>query len=106
MGIVSRRARRPTILAAAVWEFYPASTVRQNGRHLRCGEGITMRGSGDGKPTAKEKRRIYVAFFIIAFAVDLVVGLVRYGTYVPTLIGLAIMITSALFLIYSLVRDR
>jgi hypothetical protein len=65
-----------------------------------------MRGSGDGKPTAKEKRRIYVAFFIIAFAVDLVVGLVRYGTYVPTLIGLAIMITSALFLIYSLVRDR
>lgn len=64
------------------------------------------RGEGDGRPTAVEKRRIYVAFFVIAFAVDLGVGLVRYGTYAPTLIGLAIMITSALFLVYSLIRDR
>jgi hypothetical protein len=64
------------------------------------------RDGGGDKPSAREKRRIYVVFFVIAFAVDLAVGLLRYGTYVPTLIGLAIMITSALFLAYSLIRDR
>jgi hypothetical protein len=64
------------------------------------------RETGDGRPTAKEKRRIYIGFFVIAFAVDLLTGLLRNGTYAPTLIGLAIMITSALFLIYSLIRDR
>jgi FtsH-binding integral membrane protein len=62
--------------------------------------------AGDGKPTAREKRRIYVAFFVIAFLVDLAVGLIRYGTYAPTLIGLAIMITAALFFFFSLIRDR
>lgn len=62
--------------------------------------------SGDGKPTAQEKRRMYVVFFVIAFAIDLVVGLIRYGTYVPTLVGLAIMITAALFFVFSLIRDR
>lgn len=62
--------------------------------------------AGDGKPTAQEKRRMYVVFFVIAFAIDLVVGLIRYGTYVPTLIGLAIMITAALFFVFSLIRDR
>ena len=66
-----------------------------------------MTGSGDdGKPTVTQKRRVYVVFFVIAFAVDLIVGLIRYGTYAPTLIGLAIMITSALFLIYSYIRER
>lgn len=64
------------------------------------------RNAGDGQPTAKEKRLVYVAFFVIAFAVDLIVGLLRDGTYTPTLIGLAIMITSVLFLVYSLIRDR
>ena len=49
---------------------------------------------------------LQVAFFLIAFAVDLIVGLLRDGTYTPTLIGLAIMITSVLFLVYSLIRDR
>jgi hypothetical protein len=62
--------------------------------------------AGDGKPTAQEKRRMYVVFFVIAFAIDLIVGLIRYGTYVPTLIGLAIMITAALFFVFSLIRDR
>jgi len=62
--------------------------------------------AGDGKPTAREKRRMYVVFFVIAFAVDLVVGLIQHGTYQPTLIGLAIMITAALFFIFSLIRDR
>lgn len=62
--------------------------------------------TGDGKPTAQEKRRMYVVFFVIAFAIDLVIGLIRYGTYVPTLVGLAIMITAALFFVFSLIRDR
>jgi FtsH-binding integral membrane protein len=62
--------------------------------------------AGDGKPTAREKRRMYVVFFVIAFLVDLVVGLIRYGTYAPTLVGMAIMITAALFFFFSLIRDR
>jgi hypothetical protein len=64
------------------------------------------RNAGNGQPSVQEKRRVYVVFFVIAFAVDLIVGLLRNGTYTPTLIGLAIMITSALFLVYSLIRDR
>ena len=63
-------------------------------------------GDRDGRPTVAEKRRVYAAFFVIAFAIDLGVGLVRDGTYAPTSIGLAIMITSALFLIYSYIRER
>lgn len=62
--------------------------------------------ASDGKPTAQQKRRVYVVFFVIAFAVDLIVGLIQYGTYMPTLIGLAIMITAALFFVFSLIRDR
>jgi len=62
--------------------------------------------ASDGKPTARQKRRVYVVFFVIAFAVDLIVGLIQYGTYMPTLIGLAIMITAALFFVFSLIRDR
>jgi hypothetical protein len=62
--------------------------------------------AGDGKPTAQQKRVIYAVFFIIAFLIDLVFGLVQYGTYAPTLVGLAIMITSALFFIFSLIRGR
>jgi type IV secretory pathway VirB2 component (pilin) len=62
--------------------------------------------TGDGKPTVQQKRRMYVVFFVIAFGIDLIVGLVRYGTYVPTLVGLAIMITAALFFVFSLIRDR
>ena len=62
--------------------------------------------TGDGRPTAQQKRRMYVVFFVIAFAVDLIFGLVQYGTYAPTLVGLAIMITAALFFVFSLIRDR
>lgn len=62
--------------------------------------------AGDGKPTGAQKRVTYVVFFFIAFAIDLVVGLVQYGTYTPTLFGLAIMITAALFFVVSLIRDR
>lgn len=63
-------------------------------------------GANDGKPTAREKRRMYVIFFVIAFLVDLTVGLIQRGAYTPTLVGMAIMITAALFFVISLVRDR
>lgn len=63
-------------------------------------------GRDDDKPTPEEKRRVYVVFFLIAFAIDLTLGLVRHGTYVPTMIGSAIMITSVLFYVYSLFKDR
>lgn len=64
-----------------------------------------MPGMGDN-PTPAEKRRIYIVFFLVAFGVDLAIGLVRYGAYKPTLIGMAIMITAVLFLAYSLLRER
>lgn len=64
-----------------------------------------MPGMGDN-PTPTEKRRVYIIFFLVAFGIDLAIGLVRYGTYKPTLIGMAIMITAALFLVYSLLREK
>jgi hypothetical protein len=70
------------------------------------GRSVVARDGGDGKPTVQEKRVVYVVFFVIAFVVDLVLGLLRDGTYRPTLIGLAIMITSVLFLVYSFIRGR
>jgi len=63
-------------------------------------------GANDGKPTAREKRRRYAIFFVIAFLVDLTVGLLQRGAYTPTLVGMAIMSTAALFFVISLVRDR
>lgn len=62
--------------------------------------------AGDGNPTVQQKRRVYVIFFFGAFLIDLIFGLVQFGMYRPTLIGLAVMITAALFFIYSLIRDR
>ena len=62
--------------------------------------------TGDGKPTVRQKRRMYGVFFVGAFLIDLVFGLVQYGAYRPTLLGLAVMITAALFYVFSLIRDR
>lgn len=62
--------------------------------------------AGDGKPTVQQKRRVYIIFFFGAFLIDLIFGLVQFGTYRPTLIGLAVMITAALFFVFSLIRDR
>lgn len=62
--------------------------------------------AGDGKPTVQQKRRMYVIFFVGAFLIDLVFGLVQFGTYRPTLLGLAVMITAALFYVISLLRGR
>jgi len=63
-------------------------------------------GDGGGERSGREKRRIYVAAFIIALAIDYIVSLARGVPYQPSLIGLAIMITSVLYFAWSWLRDR
>lgn len=60
----------------------------------------------DEKQNPRSRRRFYAAAFLVAFAIDLIIGLINSGVYRPSLVGLAIMITSALFFTYSLIRDR
>tara|TARA_R110001606_G_scaffold59364_1_gene141175 strand:+ start:339 stop:542 length:204 start_codon:yes stop_codon:yes gene_type:complete len=62
--------------------------------------------SSSGTRSGREKRRIYVAAFIIALAIDVVVSMTRGMPYQPSLIGLAIMITSVLYFLWSWLRDR
>jgi len=64
-----------------------------------------MTGKPKG-PTGEEKRRVYLTFFLIALVIEVVLGLTRDGPFRPTLIGSAVIITSALFFIYSLIRER
>ena len=60
----------------------------------------------DDKPNPATKRRFYLIAFAIATTVDYFAGMVTGGGYQPSLIGLAVMITSALFFFYSLIRNR
>ncbi|MDP6388941.1 MAG: hypothetical protein QF654_03500 [Alphaproteobacteria bacterium] len=60
----------------------------------------------DDKPTERDRRRFYVIAFVVAFAIDVVVSMMDGGSYKPSLIGLAIMITAGLFFVYSLIRKR
>jgi hypothetical protein len=60
----------------------------------------------DDKPNPATKRRFYLIAFAIAFTVDYFAGMAKGGGYQPSLIGLAVMITSALFFFYSLIRNR
>lgn len=60
----------------------------------------------DDKPSEEQKRRIYVIFFCVAFFVDLVISTFRGEMYRPTLFGLAIMIASVLFFLWSWIRSR
>jgi hypothetical protein len=62
--------------------------------------------SGEGKPSERDKRRVYVVFFCMAFFVDLAVSTFRGEMYRPTLIGLAIMIAALLFFLWSWLRHR
>ena len=55
---------------------------------------------------ASIKRWGYLFAFAVAFAIDYFAGMAKGGEYQPSLIGLAVMITSALFFIYSLIRNR
>ncbi len=58
------------------------------------------------KPSGREKRKLYVAAFCVAFAIDIGLSLFKGGGYQPTLIGLAIMIASVLYFTFSWFRDR
>ena len=60
----------------------------------------------DDKPDPAIKRKFYLIAFAVAFSIDYFVGMAKGGEYQPSLIGLAVMITSALFFIYSLIRNR
>jgi hypothetical protein len=61
---------------------------------------------GDNKPTEPEKRRVYVLFFCMALLIDLAVSTFRGETYRPTMIGLAVMIASLGFFVWSWFRSR
>lgn len=61
--------------------------------------------SGDGTSGA-QKRRAYLVWFCIAAGIEAVRGLFMAAPYRPSLIGLAIMITAALFFAYSWLRER
>ena len=58
------------------------------------------------QPTGAQKRRFYVAAFCIALGIDLVVSVSRGVAYRPSLIGLAIMITAALYFAWSWLSER
>ncbi|HAA91841.1 MAG TPA: hypothetical protein DCS82_10370 [Rhodospirillaceae bacterium] len=60
----------------------------------------------DEKPSEEEKRRIYIIFFCVALVVDLGISTFRGEAYRPTLFGLAIMIASVLFFLWSWIRSR
>ncbi|MBT5495099.1 MAG: hypothetical protein HOK54_05100 [Alphaproteobacteria bacterium] len=60
----------------------------------------------DDKPDPATKRRFYLIAFAVALAIDYFTGMAKGGEYRPSLIGLAVMITSALFFFYSLIRNR
>lgn len=60
----------------------------------------------DDKPEPAAKRRFYLIAFAVAFAIDYFSGMAKGGEYQPSLIGLVVMITSALFFVYSLIRNR
>ena len=60
----------------------------------------------DDKPDPAIKRRFYLIAFAVAVSSDYFAGMAKGGEYQHSLIGLAVMITSALFFIYSLIRNR
>ena len=63
-------------------------------------------GKDAARPSGREKRRLYVIAFIIAFAVDFLLSFYRGEAYRPTMIGLAIMIASVVYFAYSWFRER
>ena len=63
-------------------------------------------GMNEDKPDPKAKRRFYLIAFGVAFGIDYLLSAVRGDGFKPSLIGLAVMITAALFFTYSLIRER
>jgi hypothetical protein len=60
----------------------------------------------DNKTNSATKRKFYVIAFCVALGIDLLSSVLGRGEYRPSLIGLAVMITAALFFTFSLLRDR
>ena len=60
----------------------------------------------EDEPDPKAKRRFYLIAFAVAFGIDYLMSAVRGDGFKPSLIGLAVMITAALFFTYSLIRER
>jgi len=58
------------------------------------------------KPDPKAKRRFYLIAFLVALGIDYFMSAMRGEEFKPSLIGLAVMITAALFYTYSLIRER
>ena len=55
---------------------------------------------------SKAKRRFYLIAFVVAFCIDFFTSKFDGGEFKVSLIGLAVMITAALFFLISLIRDR
>ena len=53
-----------------------------------------------------QKRAFYLTAFCIALGVDVAMNLSRGESYRPSLVGLAIMITSVLWFVWSWIRER
>ena len=60
----------------------------------------------ENKTDPKAKRRFYLIAFAVAFGIDYFMAAMRGEEFKPRLIGLAVMITAALFFAYSLIRER
>lgn len=60
----------------------------------------------ENKPNPAAKRKFYIIAFCVALGIDLLSSVLGGGEYRPSLIGLAVMITAALFFTFSLLRDR
>ena len=60
----------------------------------------------DNQPNPAARRKFYVIAFCVALGIDLLSSVLGRGEYRPSLIGLAVMITAALFFTFSLLRDR
>mgnify|MGYP001178372777 FL=1 len=60
----------------------------------------------ENKPNPAAKRKFYIIAFCVALGIDLLSSVLGRGEYRPSLIGLAVMITAALFFTFSLLRDR
>mgnify|MGYP004392474365 FL=1 len=65
-----------------------------------------LQGMNEEKTDPKAKRRFYLVAFAVAFGIDYLMSVVGGEGFKPSLIGLAVMITAALFFTYSLIRDR
>lgn len=85
---------------------FPISPASSSRFHAHFASERDVTGGGDDKPSEPEKRRVYVLFFCMALLIDLAVSTFRGEAYHPTMIGLAVMIASLAFFVWSWLRNR